>query len=71
MIIIIIVIISNFNHNNHINNSQLIVYILQLLVVRPKSRGSVTLRSADPFDAPHLDAGFCSDPNGDDMQTLR
>jgi choline dehydrogenase-like flavoprotein len=43
----------------------------QLLVVRPKSRGSVTLRSGDPFEAPHLDAGFCSDPAGEDMQTLR
>ena len=43
----------------------------QLLVVRPKSRGSVTLRSGDPFEPPHLDAGFCSDPEGEDMQTLR
>lgn len=44
---------------------------LQLLAVRPKSRGSVTLRSADGFEAPVLDAGFCTDAAGEDMQTLR
>lgn len=48
-----------------------VLVVLQLLVVRPKSRGSITLRSADPFEPPHIDAGFCSDPEGADMQTLR
>lgn len=43
----------------------------QLLAVRPKSRGSVSLRSADAFEPPHLDAAFCTDSGSEDMQTLR
>lgn len=46
-------------------------FTFQLLAVRPKSRGSVKLRSADCFEAPVLDAGFCTDAGGEDMQTLR
>eukprot|EP00884_Botryococcus_braunii_P020619 jgi/Botrbrau1/7240/Bobra.0021s0023.1 len=41
----------------------------QLLCVRPKSRGSISLRSPDPFDAPLLDPGFLRDPA--DLATLR
>jgi choline dehydrogenase-like flavoprotein len=37
-------------------------------VLRPKSRGSVTLASADPFAAPRIDPNFLSDPA--DMETL-
>jgi choline dehydrogenase-like flavoprotein len=46
-------------------------FTFQLLVVRPKSRGSIKLRSSDPFEPPHMDAGFCSDAEGADIQTLR
>jgi fatty acid photodecarboxylase len=43
----------------------------QLIACRPKSRGSVSLRSADPFDSPLLDAGFLTDPGQEDLTTLR
>ncbi|EIE18382.1 alcohol oxidase [Coccomyxa subellipsoidea C-169] len=43
----------------------------QLLGVRPKSRGSVGLRSDDPWDAPKLDIGFLTDKEGADLATLR
>jgi len=46
-------------------------FTFQLLAVRPKSRGRVTLRSADIFDPPHLDAGFCTDAGKQDITTLR
>lgn len=31
---------------------------MQLLAVRPRSRGSVGLRSSDPMDRPKLDVGY-------------
>ncbi|XP_035716441.1 glucose dehydrogenase [FAD, quinone] [Folsomia candida] len=34
----------------------------------PKSRGSITLRSSDPFDAPLIDPKYFSDPN--DMKVM-
>ena len=38
---------------------------------RPNSRGELTLRSADPLEAPMLDPRyFISDPSGEDMATL-
>ena len=43
----------------------------QLIACRPKSRGSVGLKSADPFDAPKLDPGYLSDPAGQDLATLK
>ena len=37
-------------------------------LLRPRSRGSVTLRSADPLDAPRIDPAFLDDPRDlDDM----
>ena len=36
-------------------------------VLRPKSRGSVTLESSDPMAAPHIDPGFLSDPEDLDV----
>lgn len=44
---------------------------MQLVAVRPKSRGSVGLRSADPFDDPLLASGYLSDAVGADVATLK
>lgn len=43
----------------------------QLLACRPKSRGSVGLRSADPFTAPAININWLSDAAGEDMATLK
>jgi choline dehydrogenase len=37
---------------------------------QPRSRGAVTLRSADPFDRPAIDLNAFSDPDGEDLQVL-
>jgi choline dehydrogenase len=42
---------------------------LGVIVLRPQSRGSVRLRSADPADAPLLDPGYLSDRGGRDLGT--
>nr|WRW24843.1 choline dehydrogenase [Dunaliella tertiolecta] len=44
---------------------------IQLLAVRPKSSGSIGLRSKDPFSAPAIDLGYFNDPEGADLRTLR
>ena len=36
-----------------------------------RSRGSVALRSDDPYDAPKLDIGYLTDKAGADLATLR
>jgi choline dehydrogenase len=38
------------------------VYSLHVCVLRPKSRGTVTLRSADALAPPVIQPGYCSDP---------
>ncbi|MBC7502511.1 MAG: GMC family oxidoreductase N-terminal domain-containing protein [Herminiimonas sp.] len=43
-------------------------YCLHITLMHPKSRGTVTLRSAKPTDAPLIDIGFLSAPC--DMQTM-
>ena len=43
---------------------------LGVILMRPQSRGTVTLRSADPHDAPLIDPGYLSDAAGDDLTTL-
>jgi choline dehydrogenase-like flavoprotein len=43
-------------------------YSCHVCVLRPKSRGSVTLHSADPLAAPRIDPAFLSE--GDDVQRL-
>jgi fatty acid photodecarboxylase len=43
----------------------------QLIACRPQSRGSVGLRSAEPFDAPKVDVGYLSDERGADLATLK
>ncbi len=42
---------------------------LGVMVLRPRSRGSLTLRSADPADAPVLDPRYLSDQGGSDLLT--
>ncbi|KAL4424367.1 hypothetical protein ABPG75_001668 [Micractinium tetrahymenae] len=44
---------------------------VQLIACRPQSRGSVGLKSADPFDAPKLETGYLTDAAGADLATLR
>ena len=39
-----------------------------MCLLRPKSRGDVTLNSSDPFDDPKIDPKFLSDP--DDMKDM-
>ena len=43
-------------------------YTLHVTLMRPKSRGSVTLQSAKPTDAPRIDPAYLQDP--DDLDTL-
>lgn len=43
-------------------------YSCHVCLLRPKSRGSLTLASADPFAAPRIDPNFLADP--DDAQRL-
>ena len=43
----------------------------QLLAVRPRSRGTISLRSSSPWDAPVFDPAFLSDDSGADAATLR
>lgn len=38
---------------------------------RRRSRGTVSLRSDDPWDAPKLDIGYLTDKEGADLATLR
>jgi choline dehydrogenase len=40
------------------------------VVLQPRSRGAVELRSADPFRQPAIHAGSLSDPGGEDLRTL-
>jgi choline dehydrogenase len=43
-------------------------YTLHVTLMRPKSRGSVTLQSNRPTDAPRIDPAYLQDP--DDLETL-
>lgn len=40
------------------------------VLLQPNSRGSITLRSADPADAPLIDPGYLTDPHDSDLATL-
>jgi choline dehydrogenase len=43
---------------------------LGVVLLQPRSVGTVTLRSADPRDPPAIDPGYLTDPSGQDVQTL-
>jgi choline dehydrogenase-like flavoprotein len=43
---------------------------MQLLTARPRSRGSVGLKSTNPFDLPAVDINYFSDKDGADLATL-
>jgi choline dehydrogenase len=43
---------------------------LAVVLLHPKSVGSVTLRSADPREPPAIDPGYLTDSSGDDVRTL-
>jgi choline dehydrogenase len=43
-------------------------YTLHVTLMRPKSRGSLTLHSAKPTDAPRIDPAYFQDP--DDLETM-
>ncbi|HJU64536.1 MAG TPA: GMC family oxidoreductase N-terminal domain-containing protein, partial [Gemmatimonadaceae bacterium] len=45
-------------------------YTLAAIVLRPRSRGRVTIRSADPLAPPVIDTRHFSDPEGMDARTL-
>lgn len=54
-------IVDNHTRRQHLGHG----FTLHTTLMRPKSRGSVTLQSADPHQSPQIDPGFFSHP--DDM----
>ena len=57
-------IVDDHTRKNHLGHG----YTLHVTLMRPKSRGSVTLQSANARDAPLINPNFLSDPQ--DMATL-
>jgi choline dehydrogenase len=45
-------------------------FTIAVVLLEPRSRGRVTLRSPDPHDKPVIDLNLFSDPNGEDMQRI-
>lgn len=45
-------------------------FTIATILLRPHSRGRVTLRNADPAAAPRIDLGLLSDPAGSDRQAM-
>ena len=45
-------------------------FTIGTVALQPKSVGAVTLRSADPFDKPHIQLNYLSDPEGEDLRVL-
>lgn len=43
---------------------------LAVVLLQPRSSGTVTLRSADPLDPPAVDPRYLTDPEGRDLRTL-
>lgn len=43
---------------------------LAVVLLRPKSSGTVLLRSPDPLDPPAIDPRYLTDPGGEDVSTL-
>jgi len=45
-------------------------FTIAAILLRPHSRGRVTLRDGNPQSSPRIDLGLLSDPNGSDRQTM-
>ena len=45
-------------------------FTLAVVLLTPRSAGTVQLASADPRDPPEIDPGYLSDPDGEDLATL-
>jgi choline dehydrogenase len=45
-------------------------FTLAVVLLEPRSSGTVLLRSADPFELPAIDPRYLSDPEGEDEATL-
>ncbi len=45
-------------------------FTIAAAVLKPKSRGSITLRSNDPLASPLIQPSYCSDTGGEDMRIL-
>ena len=45
-------------------------FTLAVVLLEPRSSGTVLLRSADPFELPAIDPRYLSDPDGEDEATL-
>jgi choline dehydrogenase len=43
---------------------------LAAVLLKPRSSGTVTLRSPDPLEPPAIDPGYLTDPGGEDLRTL-
>jgi choline dehydrogenase len=46
------------------------VFLVRLVLLRPKSRGRILLKSRDPFKYPKIFAGYLSDPERRDLATM-
>lgn len=47
-----------------------VTYNLYAVLMHPKSRGTVTLKSKSPFDHPLIDPQYFTDPNNTDVKTI-
>jgi choline dehydrogenase len=45
-------------------------FTMAVMLLRPRSRGTVMLRSADPLDPPVIETNHLSDPEDDDLTTI-
>lgn len=50
------------------NNEDADTYMVMPMVLRPKSRGRITLKTSNPFSSPLIDMGYFSDPR--DLEIL-
>lgn len=45
-------------------------YTIAVVLLKPRSRGEVTLKSSNPLDPPRISMCLFSDPDGEDMRTV-
>ena len=45
-------------------------FTIAAAALKPRSRGSIALRSNDPLKSPLIQPNYCSDPEGEDMRVL-